>query len=1295
MSELPSGPWENLSMDFCGSLNIGKYLLVIVNEYSRYPVVEIVRSVSANATIPVLDKVIGMFSMPKVIKIDNGSPFNSRAFRQYAETMRFVHRIITPRWLRANAQAENFNKPLMKTIRAAHISQLNWKQEIYKFSRQYRAIPHMTTGQSPHKLMFMREPNTKLPQIPTRNVDPSLDELVRRNDSAAKYKMKQAADKKNRASEKNIKEGDRDYQGSCQPERFTVEKCLKEAYRLHRSEVKSLHQDFEELQQKYEKLQIIHERTNERARSLQEENRQLLEDVKSQNRSSGAECLLCSSLQSTLSSVDRAYKQTILEKEKVIRMLESQLREFQSLDTECQNDSFFLSVGSIKPVQGKKEQSPDSTSKTANGNSVGANANPRSKLHRLKQKRCRYIEDILPEVKKSRRESVTDIHWDASERKQSLSLNSDLQSIDGCFVTKQLDDVIQTNTNTNFCVLVPETCDPGDCTVFDEHLSSVCDTPTKVKVSNSRTKKIKIADTQIKTVPETYDVGQLSDEYDDTIAGTPVKNENTKSLVFSQAGKTAINTNNGEEDNNSVTETQSTVKECTQRKRHISSQDFLQSPESDSGDMDVTMENVISHRTLNLSGTSCIEEEDHFQENQKKTTNSDESSHLHGKMGRTKLYLDTRNRDEQCNEKKTTNGTDMNEICHTGLEIDPDVTVLSPEVLRVLPIMQLENFAGRKTSFLPFEEAKPVMTSTQMFDSCHPNSNFKSPANKGSVQTVFVCEKSPSVFTGKKPYPKNVVSTDFKGCISELSDPESPLLLRPLSDSQNRTNRTSHKKKLQKISSESVHMNKSDDIENTDVSGNILQRPSKAMSEISHNYNSQEDDVQIEQKKLSPHNKKSTTEKNLEIGNTKSKKILGAIEFEDNAAISRILKQTTLSQAFTKNPKRRNKAPLDYHYIQSQKKQDIEKAIQMSLDETHSHGFVLPLNGKEKENSPPFKKPQIPQKKKKSPKSKKIRRDSKVAKDDTDPDETIAPHSIIDLNQDSNPRTDLNGSLDPDVQLSLYCKESVDLDDVGSSSDLERVSCTVNTDKGNHSSTTNKKKQTMSEKINCVLETDIEDSDNTIFHEENLPPKTNKQSKKLKNLDSAVTLNTDVTDEVDEIKITESVELEGESQNIPSSYKFSGKKRRQRRQLDNHLEGSNCELTEDNDSKQTGKEDDLDNSFDKRPKKKDVDFAYTDVVKKQNERRKLTGHVCQECYEYYKTTGMSEEEIQERIQNCSRHRSKYIPPDTPEHFWSIGFPDTQECEERGYINVEEDTKPSRHRRKRQLQKMFKSRVEEG
>ncbi|XP_060585966.1 uncharacterized protein K02A2.6-like [Ruditapes philippinarum] len=47
MSELPVGPWQDLSADFCGPLPSGEYLLVITDEYSRYPIVEIVPSVSS------------------------------------------------------------------------------------------------------------------------------------------------------------------------------------------------------------------------------------------------------------------------------------------------------------------------------------------------------------------------------------------------------------------------------------------------------------------------------------------------------------------------------------------------------------------------------------------------------------------------------------------------------------------------------------------------------------------------------------------------------------------------------------------------------------------------------------------------------------------------------------------------------------------------------------------------------------------------------------------------------------------------------------------------------------------------------------------------------------------------------------------------------------------------------------------------------------------------------------------------------------------------------------------------
>ncbi|ETE68086.1 DNA endonuclease RBBP8, partial [Ophiophagus hannah] len=53
---------------------------------------------------------------------------------------------------------------------------------------------------------------------------------------------------------------------------------------------------------------------------------------------------------------------------------------------------------------------------------------------------------------------------------------------------------------------------------------------------------------------------------------------------------------------------------------------------------------------------------------------------------------------------------------------------------------------------------------------------------------------------------------------------------------------------------------------------------------------------------------------------------------------------------------------------------------------------------------------------------------------------------------------------------------------------------------------------------------------------------------------------------------------------------------------------------------------------------------------------------------YY--AGLPEEEREKKLATCSRHRSRYIPPETPENFWEVGFPSTQMCVERGYIKEE-------------------------
>ena len=87
MSELPSGPWGNISIDFCGPLPSGNNLFVMVDEYSRYPIIDIVKFVSPRSAIPILDKVISTFGLPRIVKSDNGSPFQSYELKQFAENM--------------------------------------------------------------------------------------------------------------------------------------------------------------------------------------------------------------------------------------------------------------------------------------------------------------------------------------------------------------------------------------------------------------------------------------------------------------------------------------------------------------------------------------------------------------------------------------------------------------------------------------------------------------------------------------------------------------------------------------------------------------------------------------------------------------------------------------------------------------------------------------------------------------------------------------------------------------------------------------------------------------------------------------------------------------------------------------------------------------------------------------------------------------------------------------------------------------------------------------------------------
>ena len=202
---LPSGPWQDLAVDLLGPLPSGESVLVIVDYFSRYYEVEVMRSTTSERVIECLEKVFTTHGLPLSIRSDNGPQFRSEVFEQYLEDNGIEHRKTTPLWPQANGEVERQNRSLLKRMRIAQAEGKEWKKEVRKYLVAYRSTPHSTTGVSPAELLFGRKVRTKLPELR----EESTESEMRDRDSEMKVKAKQYADKKRNVQESDLTPGDK------------------------------------------------------------------------------------------------------------------------------------------------------------------------------------------------------------------------------------------------------------------------------------------------------------------------------------------------------------------------------------------------------------------------------------------------------------------------------------------------------------------------------------------------------------------------------------------------------------------------------------------------------------------------------------------------------------------------------------------------------------------------------------------------------------------------------------------------------------------------------------------------------------------------------------------------------------------------------------------------------------------------------------------------------------------------------------------------------------------------------
>lgn len=203
--QLPTAPWEHLAMDYLGPLPSAHNLLVVVDYFSRYFEVEIMKKIDSTETIKRLRVIFARFGLPLSITVDNGKQFTSKEFREFCESNNIKLIYTTPYWPQQNGEVERQNRSILKRLTISQNTGRNWIDDLQDYLMMYRTTQHSTTFKTPSEMMFGRNNRDKLPCI-TNPVE--IDEEMADRDKVEKEKEKVYVDARRNARQSDINIGD-------------------------------------------------------------------------------------------------------------------------------------------------------------------------------------------------------------------------------------------------------------------------------------------------------------------------------------------------------------------------------------------------------------------------------------------------------------------------------------------------------------------------------------------------------------------------------------------------------------------------------------------------------------------------------------------------------------------------------------------------------------------------------------------------------------------------------------------------------------------------------------------------------------------------------------------------------------------------------------------------------------------------------------------------------------------------------------------------------------------------------
>jgi hypothetical protein len=159
-------PFERIHIDFAGPFRNGAYFLIIVDAYSKWMDVDIMRTTTTEATIKVLRRFFSNYGIPFYLVSDNGPQFTSEAFKDFMKSNGIFHKRGAPYHPATNGQAERCIQTIKQKLKSLETK--NWEdleRNVRLILTQYRITKHASTDESPSERVFGRTIRSRLDLI--------------------------------------------------------------------------------------------------------------------------------------------------------------------------------------------------------------------------------------------------------------------------------------------------------------------------------------------------------------------------------------------------------------------------------------------------------------------------------------------------------------------------------------------------------------------------------------------------------------------------------------------------------------------------------------------------------------------------------------------------------------------------------------------------------------------------------------------------------------------------------------------------------------------------------------------------------------------------------------------------------------------------------------------------------------------------------------------------------------------------------------------------------------------------